>query len=277
MTFESWLRNAGGAAHQGAATSAGFSRHVVDRAVASGAVQRTRRSWLVDPDAPPAIVAAAAAGGRLGCVSAARHLGLWTFDDPRLHIAARPHSGHTDATNTVRHWNSGPIATHRWELVEPLPNVLAQVAGCQPLERGLVVWESAIRTQRIGLEVLRRLSLRGPRARSLLDVCSELSDSGIETIPAVRLRRIGIPVRQQVTILGHRVDGLIGDRLVYQIDGFEHHREAHQRRADIAHDRRLVLAGYTVLRYDYAQVMFDWPTVELEIRTAIAQRVHLAS
>lgn len=277
MTFESWLRNAGGVAHREAATSAGFSRHAIDRAVASGAVRRIRRSWLAHAEAPPALVGAASAGGRLACVSAARHLGLWTFDEPRLHLAVRPHAGHTDAANAVRHWNSGPVATHRWELVEPLANVLAQVARCQPLERALVVWESAVRTQRIGLDVLRRLPLRGPRARALLEVCSELSDSGIETIPALRLRRSGIRVRQQVTILGHRVDGLIGDRLVYQIDGFEHHREARQRRADIAHDRRLVLAGYTVLRYDYVQILFDWAAVELEIRTAIAQRAHLAS
>ncbi|NUT58055.1 MAG: DUF559 domain-containing protein [Agromyces sp.] len=96
-------------------------------------------------------------------------------------------------------------------------------------------------------------------------------------IPALRLRRIGIPVRQQVAILGHLVDGLIGDRLVYQIDGFAHHRTAAQRRQDIAHDRRLALAGFTVLRFDYAQIMFDWPAVELEIRTAMAQRLHLAS
>lgn len=155
-----------------------------------------------------------------------------------------------------------------------MPNVLAQVAQWQPLERALVVWESAIRKERISLDVLRRLPLRGPRPRALIEACSLLSDSGIETVPVLRLRRVGIDVRQQVRVHGHRVDGLIGDRLVYQVDGFDFHRQAPQRREDIAHDRRLVLAGYTVLRYDYAQILFDWPAVEAEIRLAVAQGLH---
>lgn len=277
MSFESWLRTEGGVKHQADVTRAGFSRHVVQRAIASSAVRRIRRSWLATADAPAALVAAASAGGRLGCVTAARHLGLWTFDEDRLHLVVRPHAGHSNAANAVRHWGLGPVATHRFELIEPLPNVLAQVAACQPLERALVVWESAIRASRIDVDSLRRIPMRGPRPRALMEACSVLSDSGIETVPALRLRRIGIQVRQQVEILGKRVDGLIGDRLVYQVDGFAFHREASQRRKDIAHDRRLALAGYTVLRFDYAQILFDWPTVEAEIRTALAQGVHLAS
>jgi very-short-patch-repair endonuclease len=277
MSFESWLRTEGGVAHQVDVARAGFSRRVVDAAIAAGTARRLRRSWLAHHDAPAELIAAASAGGRLACVTAARHLGLWTFDEERLHLAVPPHAGHSDAADAVRHWGKGPVASHRYELVEPLPNVLAQVAACQPLERALVVWESAIRKNRTSLEVLRRIPMRGPRPRALIEACSVLSDSGIETVPALRLRRIGIQVRRQVRILGHRVDGLIGDRLIYQIDGFDFHREAAQRRKDVAHDRRLALAGYTVLRFDYAQVLFDWPAVEAEIRTALAQGLHLAS
>jgi len=277
MSFESWLQAQGGVAHQVDATRAGFSRHAIDTAVRAGDAERLRRSWLVHRGAPKPLAAAVGAGGRLACVSAARHLGLWTFDDERLHLAVPSHAGRANAPNVVRHWGAGPVATHRHEAIEPLPNVLAQVARCQPLERALVVWESAIRNERISLDVLRRLPLRGPRPRALIEACSLLSDSGIETVPVLRLRRIGIDVRQQVRVLGHRVDGLIGERLVYQVDGFVFHREAPQRRQDIAHDRRLALAGYTVLRYDYAQILFDWPSVEAEIRLAVAQGLHRAA
>ena len=45
---------------------------------------------------------------------------------------------------------------------------------------------------------------------------------------------------------------------------------------DIAHDRRLALLGYTVLRYDYRQILFDWPRVEAEILHAMSQGLHLA-
>ncbi|PPL15982.1 DNA/RNA helicase, partial [Microterricola pindariensis] len=45
---------------------------------------------------------------------------------------------------------------------------------------------------------------------------------------------------------------------------------------DIAADRRLVLRGYTVLRFDYKQILFDWPTVEAQILAAMARGAHLA-
>lgn len=42
----------------------------------------------------------------------------------------------------------------------------------------------------------------------------------------VLMAEIGVTVRQQVMIDGHRVDGLIGDRLVIQLDVFAHHSDA---------------------------------------------------
>lgn len=216
------------------------------------------------------------AGGRLTCDSAARHYGFWTFDDARLHVSVPRHAGRTDP-NVIRHWGVGPVAPHPLELVEPVENVLFHAARCLPHERALVIWESALRKGATSLDILHRLPLRSRRAQDLLAACSLLSDSGIETIPVSRLARIGITVRQQVELLGHRVDGLIGERLVYQIDGYDFHRDAVQRRRDIAHDRRLALAGYTVLRFDYVQVLFEWESVEQQIRLAIAARAHLAA
>jgi very-short-patch-repair endonuclease len=37
-----------------------------------------------------------------------------------------------------------------------------------------------------------------------------------------------------------------------------------------------VFRGYTVLRYDYKEILFEWPRVEQEILQAIAQRLHRA-
>lgn len=75
---------------------------------------------------------------------------------------------------------------------------------------------------------------------------------------------------------GHPVDFLIGDRLVVQLDGFEHHSSPAARRRDMDADARLTLLGYTVLRFDYQQVMFEWERVEAVLATAMAQQVHLA-
>ena len=106
-------------------------------------------------------------------------------------------------------------------------------------------------------------------------MASLLSDSGLETLFIARLRGLPLRVRQQVRIDGHPVDALIGERLVVQLDGFAHHR-ADERRRDLRADARLALRGYTVLRFDYQQVLFDWPFVEGAVLTAVAQGLHLA-
>ena len=90
-------------------------------------------------------------------------------------------------------------------------------------------------------------------------------------------RRIGIEPRQQVWLLGHRVDGLIGDRLVSQVDGYGFHRSSEQRNRDLAYHRALTLAGFTVFRFDYADVVFGWPAIEQQIREALAIGLHRAA
>ncbi|MFD6053746.1 DUF559 domain-containing protein [Agromyces sp. NPDC060279] len=271
MELADWLRRAGGLAHRTQLDDAGYRRTALERAIDSGRVVRIRARWLATPEASGSRRAdAIRAGGRLTCASAAQELGLWTFPEPRLHLSVPAHSGRSDPT-AVRHWSRGPVPVHPHALVEPPENLLAHAADCLPFEQSLVIWESAVRTGVVSLAVIAGLPVRSRRAMALLDVCSELSDSGLESVFVARLRRGGIPVRQQVPLLGHRVDALVGDRLVCQLDGFAHHRSAADRRRDLDHDRRLALAGYTVLRFDYARIMFAWQIVEQQIRLALAQ------
>lgn len=271
-----WLDARQGIAHAHDVLDAGFTRHAIRDTAAMGSISRIRRSWLATASAAQSLRDAAAIGGRLACVSAAKHHGLWTLDDGRLHLGVHPNASRFDAGSALVHWNPGPIAPHRYELVEPVVNALVHLADCRPREEALATWESAIRTGAASALFLQRLPLRSAMANKLVVACGELSDSGIESIPVARLARIGIRVRQQVRIDGHRVDGVIGDRLVIQIDGYSFHKSAAQRRKDIAEDRRLVLMGYTVFRFDYVQVLFEWATVEAEVRGAIAAGLHLA-
>lgn len=55
--------------------------------------------------------------------------------------------------------------------------------------------------------------------------------------------------------------------------GFAHHRAADRRR-DLRHDAELALRGYTVLRFDYFQVLFAADDVIAAVSTAIAQGLH---
>ena len=78
-----------------------------------------------------------------------------------------------------------------------------------------------------------------------------------------RLRRpAAFRSRQQVWLDGHPVDALIGERLVTQLRRRSSTIGAKDRRRDLHADARLALRGYTVLRFDYQQVLFDWPFVE---------------
>ena len=276
MELGSWLAQHGGIAHAQQAVRAGFTRYSIRQSIAGGVCARIRRDWLALPTAPPDLCAAAALGGRVACLSAARRLELWHLSDGMNHVSV-PRNATVPASNALRvHWSVGPIPVSRLALVEPIENALVHIAECQPFENALVVWDSALNKKLVTGASLARLHLRSTAAHAVRAVSSGLADSGLETLPVSRLAAIGIRVSQQVMIEGHRVDGLIGDRLVLQSDGFSFHSSAEQRRADIAHDRRLALLGYTVLRYDYRQILFDWPRVEAEILHAMAQRLHLA-
>ncbi|MGI9822540.1 DUF559 domain-containing protein [Agromyces sp. Marseille-Q5079] len=269
-----WLDAEGGIRHVQQALHAGHTRYAIRTAVAAGSVQRLRRVWLATSSAPPLLRMAASINGRAACVSAARLHGLWTIDDDRPHVAVAHGASRFDAAGAHVHWNAGPLGTHRFELVEPVVDALVHVAECRPLDHALATWESALRRRAVDARYLARLPLRHAAARRVRDGASQLSDSGLESIAFARLRRIGLPVRQQVRLLGHAVDGLIGSHLVIQIDGFEFHQDAASRRRDIAHDRRLALMGFTVLRFDYQQVLYRWEEIELQIRLAVAIGLH---
>lgn len=210
------------------------------------------------------------------CLTGAQRLKLWTPQYEHLHVALPPTASRVDSTGLRVHWSRGPMAVAPTQLVDPVINVLFHVARCVAFADALSVWESAIRKGRVSPQVLERVDWGSRPARLLAGTASDLSDSGLETRFALLMESVGIAVRQQVWIDGHPVDALIGDRLVVQLDGFAHHQAADRRR-DLRADARLVLRGYTVLRFDFWQVLFRPDEVIDAVTTAVAQRLHLAA
>jgi very-short-patch-repair endonuclease len=208
-------------------------------------------------------------------VSAAAIRGLWTPTHEQTHVAVPATSSRLITSGLTVHWGTGPAPVGRNANEDPLLNVLFHVARCLPPTDALAVWESAIRKSQTEPDVLKRVAWRSARAAAIVSVVSVLSESGLESHFIDGLRRAGIRVRQQVRIDGHRVDGLIGESLVVQIDGFAHHRAAKDRRRDIEADARLTARGYTVLRFDYFQILFRWESVLETIQTAMAQGAHM--
>lgn len=277
--LRAWIHARGGVAHTTDIRAAGYSSHDLALAVGTGMVQRIRRSWLATGDCDPIRIRAASVSGRVTCISAAKMKELWVPPTgealQRPHIAIRGTSSRFDGDGLILHWANGPVAVGRTTIEDPIANVLFHVARCLPRLEALAVWESAIRKHLADPAVLSRLHWRSSRAQELAAVASVLSDSGLETVFFAGMRRLPLPIRQQVRIDGHPVDALIGDRLVVQIDGFEHHR-GKDRRKDLRDDARLALRGYTVLRFDYQQILFDWTFVEETVLTAVAQGLHRA-
>lgn len=269
-----WFARRNGVAHTSDARAAGFSGHEIRRLVMSGGASRERRSWLVAPGVPFDQVAATRVGGRLTCVSAAKRNGWWVPDFEDIHVAVTGNASRLDSCGLRVHWAVAPAPVGHTTVEEPVVNVLFQVARCLPPADGLAVWESAIRVGAADPRMLARVAWRNDAAARFASLASTLSDSGLETRFLSGMRSIGVEVRQQVLIDGRPVDGLIGRYLVVQLDGFAHHSSAADRRRDIAADAQLALLGYTVLRFDYAQVFFDWEYVQTTIQLAIAQRLH---
>lgn len=253
----------------------GFRRTVLASALAAGRLERVRRGWVALPNADPLLASAARRGVVLTCITQARRLGLWVHEAPACpHVGATP-GGAGGKPDTIRvHWARPLLPRNPDVLVDPIENVLAIVAECEPHEQALATWDSALNKGLVTLEGLAGYDWR-PAARRLLQEATPFSDAGLETYLRPRLRWLRQPIRIQTWIEGHRVDALIGERLVLQIDGAHHVGE--QRSEDIRHDAALRLMGYHVIRISYHQMMHEWPVVQDLIMRAVAQGLHLAS
>ncbi|WP_136056458.1 DUF559 domain-containing protein [Microbacterium sp. K24] len=268
------LAGLGGVSRTGIVTEHGFGRRTAEAGVASGAITRPRRGWLAAKDADRMLVAAARLGVVLTCRTQASRLGLWVHDHRgRPHFAIPPHSARKLPFEAKLHRGRCPVPRHPDALVDPIENVLAHIAQCEPFEQALATWESALNKNLVTVESLRGLHWK-TEARRVLERAIPFSDAGLETYMRERLRWLKLRIRVQIWIGGHRVDTLIGDRLVVQIDGSHH--VGSQRSADIRHDAQLMLRGYRVIRVSYHQVMFDWASVQDLIMRAVAQGHHLA-
>lgn len=275
--FIAWLRENGGIAHSATARGAGYSQRAMADAVAAGRVDRVRRSWLVTRDADAVARSAIEVGGRLTCVSAAARWGLWVPpSDGLVHVAVKPTASRVEGGSLVVHWGNGPMPVPPHCVEDPLIDVLFHVARCQSRRDAFAVWESAVRLGMVEPSELARVMWRSTAAADIAEHLSALSDSGLESIFVHGVRALGLAVRQQVWIDGHPLDAVIGERLLVQLDGFAHHSNAQDRRRDIRADARLALRGFTTLRFDWYQVMFDWAFVERTLLLAVAQGLHLA-
>lgn len=259
---------------------AGMSRRRIELALASGLLSRTRRGVYATPDACTVSRDAVAHGGVPGCVSAARHLGLWVLDESdEPHVWMRGdrhrHAHGAGSCACIEHWDRG-AAVDAFGLPS-VPRVLRQILACRGVEEFFVALESALRKRLLGRPGMSWLTAHvNERGREAVRLARADADSGLESLVRWRLRAHGLSVRTQVSVATvGTVDLLIGDRLIVETDGRANHDDATMRHKDLVRDANAAIWGYVTLRFDYAMVVHDWDLVEHAILAHVRLGRHL--
>ncbi|OCG73861.1 type IV toxin-antitoxin system AbiEi family antitoxin domain-containing protein [Microbacterium sediminis] len=267
------LRARGGCARSSDLFAAGATKNDVRRSAAAGEIVMVRRGLYVLPGLPPTLRDAAHHGGALTCQSALRHRGVWVLDregPPHVWLGAHGREHSHPGCRCVVHWRDGAPALG----VLDVASALVHYYRCGGSEAFFVALESALRLGQIGPAQRAWIRHRLPRsARWLVDFAVPTSDSGLESLVRLRLRALGIETAAQVRIAGvGRVDLLIDGVIIIELDGEENHADPAKRHRDLRRDAAATARGYTPLRFDYALVVHDWPTVEAAILGALRTR-----
>lgn len=261
-----------------ALTDRGLSRRTVARHVAGGSLVRVRRGVYADRSVCDVRRTAAAHGGGLACISAARHLGLWVLaGEQTVHVWLGGHGRAFvhESCRCVAHADG----TSSGFGIPSIPRILRQILRCRGREEFFVTFESARRQNLItpsGVDWLRAHT--NDAARAAIALARDDADSGLESLVRWRLRHRGLRIRTQVSLVAvGRVDLVIGDRLIVEVDGVENHDSPALRHKDLVRDAHAAAWGFLTLRFDYALVVHDWATVELAILSYVDRGLHLSA
>jgi very-short-patch-repair endonuclease len=251
----------------------GWTHHAIAEATASETLVRLRSGWLARPDADVRVVAAVRAGGCLACADALRVHGVW--------VPERLGRDHVRRSRRAR--TRGPAGCRPYGATTPIDGAVDDVdmafrclLRCGEAEDVTVVADSILHLRLASAAELEAWSVDAPsRMRRALERV-DASESGLESILRLRLRSRNVRVRTQVWIEGMRVDLLVGDVLVVECDGGEHHASWTAQAADRARDRRLTTLGFVVVRLTYGQIVDDWEAVEADLLSLVRRRAHRA-
>ncbi|MFB7250208.1 endonuclease domain-containing protein [Microbacterium sp. NPDC056234] len=274
---ETLLITLGGIARGRTLQRHGVSRKALAAHADAGSIRRVRAGVFAANGTDEAIVRAAAHGGALTCEAALKLRGVWTLaEHPLPHVwmgtngRRHPHSG----CNCVSHFFDGRtqfgIATTETSLIH--------VFTCAGEEAFFASLESALRKNLLSRAARARIRDALPAsARWLIALARADADSGLESLLRLRLRILGIRLDCQVVIDGvGKVDFVIGGRLIIEADGKENHDGEMKRHKDLVRDAAASARGYETLRFDYAQIVHDWPSVLPAILAALHRARALA-
>jgi very-short-patch-repair endonuclease len=284
MDLEDSIRSLGGVAPTYRLLRKGWTGRQLSAAVHAGTIVRVRQGWYASPLESPDRLAAWRVGGRLTCVSGAARLGLWTRPTEAIHVAVPPTASRLRQpfdmgsrlavdSGVVVHWRARRTGS---AFVESPLTCLIDMCRCEPPDFVVAAVDCALHAGLVSRSTwLRTLADLPLGLRLQLADVDGRSESIIESLCRFRCRRLGLTVRIQVAVVrGVRVDLLIGDSLIVEVDGREHHADPAAFERDRTRDAQLSALGYRVLHFSYRQVMFDWPAVQASILAAMRRGDH---
>lgn len=239
----------------------GVTAPEIKAALNMGLVQRIRRGVYCLPDVHPMVRAAAAHGGAVTCVSLLKAWGIWLLhDDPGVHVwlgSGGRHHEHADCHCTA-HYSRGNSGVG-WVTIAL---ALVHLYVCQGTEAFICAFESAWNQGRLSSAARTTVRNGLPKnARWLVDHATNLAASGLETLIRFRLRHFGFKIVAQYAVGRDVVDLLIEDLLLVEADGKLNHDGPNRRHKDLMRDARTSARGFETLRFDFAQIVYDWPSV----------------
>lgn len=252
----------------------GWSRTDLARAAKAGMVTVLRRGWLARDGAHPEVVAAVSGGGCVACASALRLHGAWVPE----RLTTRPHVRWSRDLAPPDAPGCRPFGrpTGVRSAVDGPDIAFGCLLRCASDEEIVVIADSLVHLRIATIDELRAWARDAPRRVQALVDRVDAAESGLESIVRLRMRALRVRVRTQVWIGSHRVDMVLGELLVIECDGAEHHGDWRAHAADRARDRALVAAGYVVVRLTYAQIVHGWDAVEQDLLAILRRGAHRA-
>lgn len=197
---------------------------------------------------------------------------MWVPDDQFPHVALRheasrlrsPRNRFVQLDDNSRdgatlHW--WPLACEEQATQHSvvIVDALVHVIRCQPWYLAIAALDSALHQNLIGSSDLDLIFETVPQIHAGLSTRLERRcESGIETIVRLLLEALGLPFELQRRFRGVGfVDFVVAGCVVIETDGHLGHEGDEGQLRDYDRDTQLAIRGYTVLRFNYRQVMFE--------------------
>ena len=250
----------------------GWTRHMIREALTLGSLRRLTRGWYDAGGSSADELAAAAAGGRIGCLTGLRDHGVWVPPTTHPHIITPRWlpAGVTGVQHSLPRAASWAPGVIRYDVVECLRHVLRH----HDVETSLIVLESACNLRLVSVTTVGDLIAECPAPiAEQLTRFDPRSESGSETRVRLFLERLGYPVRPQVSIRGvGRVDLLVGESLIIECDSHAHHTGETQYQNDRSRDLNALAGGYRVVRLTWEQIFLTWASTQTLLLTHLRTR-----